>query len=271
MEGPHATLQEEAPGGVGPEVLLAPKVILAMQGVAGNRAVSRLLAHRSTAPMLIHRMTDAAASEYAVKAGVAKAEADEKTSTGKRYDPKAKTWVTPSSEAIYDAYILAYDKAPDKSKFALTYVTYEEKRGTKASSAKDKTKPINVENDSELKALWGSSATFDKWERARAIAKMFTDAGYKVGAIEESSESSSATPPVLFDVIGHPMIAKFEIHPGGGIHKAPYIRISSNKGMIKVRNDSIQPAYDKLTEAAVKYVNVAIAGAVEKPKDVVVV
>jgi hypothetical protein len=68
------------------------------------------------------------------------------------------------------------------------------------------------------------------------------DSGYKVTNIQESSRSSAKdNPPVLFDIVGHPMISKFEIHPGKGIHKAPYIRISTQTGMIKIINKNSNP------------------------------
>jgi hypothetical protein len=153
-----------------------------------------------------------------------------------------------------------YDAAVTKSggKMRIAFDAWKEARNKKAASAKDKLKPIDVNNEGQLKALWGGPARFDKWERATAIREMFTTAGYACSAPVESTTSSSTTPPVLFEVQGHPTINQFEIHPGGGIHAAPYIRVSSNRGLIKVINNGLSTVYDPLGQTRAIYVDVAI-------------
>ena len=233
-----------------------PLPLLTLQRLVGNQAVARLIGRRGSAGhILVQRMSNEAAAAVAEKHGVTKEDAQTNATQGLRWDPVKKEWAKPKTETVYDDFIGAYDKSNGKMK--LTFAQYEVQREKKVATAADYTKPINIDDQGQLKALWGSSAAFDKWATAQRIAKMFTDLKYAVTEPKESTESSSKTPPVLFDVLKHNHIAKFEIHPGGGIHKGPYIRLSTWKGMIKVINTKSNPPYDKLTENAV-YADVAI-------------
>ncbi|MFO0301861.1 MAG: DUF4157 domain-containing protein [Pseudanabaena sp.] len=171
------------------------------------------------------------------------------------FDPVAEEWIAPDDMDMWERFIQSYTKS--QGKMRLTYAQFEESAAKKAEKEAESKIPIDIENDQQLQSLWGSSAGIDKKERVEAIKQMFEESGYKVVDIVESTKSSSPTPPTLFNIEKHPTIAKFEIHPGGGIHKAPYIRISTQKGMIKVINKNSIPPYDKLSEKAVKYVEVS--------------
>ncbi|WP_300032211.1 hypothetical protein [uncultured Roseobacter sp.] len=158
-------------------------------------------------------------------------------------------------DTFYKAFMDIKSKAG--ARFTLSFVEYTEVQLAKAEKEELAKIPVDLSNSAEVGALYGSSTVIDPVERVAAIKKLFTDAGYECSATDISTTSSSSTPPHLFDVIGHPAIFKFEVHPGGGIHTASYIRISTNKGMIKVINSNSNPAYDKLNEKA-KYVTVSI-------------
>lgn len=155
----------------------------------------------------------------------------------------------------------AYNKALEKSngKMKLNLEEFSKRIIEKAEKSKLKG-PIDITNDEQLKALWGTLPKFDRDERVAVIAKMFTDAGLAVENIGESKRSSTLDkglpPPILFDIKGLSTISKFEIHPGGGIHAAPYIRISTNKGMIKIYNSKIKPEYISKDENTFKTLDV---------------
>ncbi|MEH2014449.1 eCIS core domain-containing protein [Nostoc sp.] len=171
------------------------------------------------------------------------------------FDPVANQWVVPDDIGVWQTFIQGYKKSNGKMK--LTYAEFAERTAMKAEQAVASKIPIDIENEEQLRSLWGSRSDIDKMERISVIVEMFKKSGYKVTNIEESTRSSSSNPPMLFDIEGHPTIKKFEIHPGGGIHQAPYIRISTHKGMIKVINKNSDPAYNRLTEKGVKYVEVS--------------
>jgi len=219
-----------------------------LQRTFGNQATARM----------IQRMSVVEAVTAATEGG-ATGEQEEITrlaTEGKRFDPIGKEWVMPAREKLWDDFYALHKRS---AKFQLSYKAWEEKQLAKGDTSEDDKKVLDVNDHAQLKALWGPSPVFDKWERATAIAKMFTDGGVTVEAPEESKpgKTSSKTPPVLFKITDHKMITMFEIHPGGGIHKAPYIRISTQKGMIKVINSSVEPKYDQLQEKAVIYIDVA--------------
>ena len=172
------------------------------------------------------------------------------------FDPVAKISVVPDDKEIWEQFINGFKKS--NGKMNITFKDFAANAVKKAEKEEAGKHPVDINDKSQLAALWGSSSTIDKAERVLAIAKMFTDAGYEVINIVESSRSSSNTPPMLFDIRDHPTITKFEIHPGGGIHNAPYIRISTQKGMIKIINTASKPAYDRLTEKNVMYVEVTL-------------
>jgi hypothetical protein len=171
------------------------------------------------------------------------------------FDPVAKEWVVPDDMAVWEQFIAGYKKSQGKMK--ITYADFAASKAKKAEKESASKIPIDIEDDQQLRSLWGSGSVIDKMERVNAIREMFEKSGYKVTNVVESEKTSSKTPPMLFDIVGHPTITKFEIHPGGGIHKAPYIRISTQKGMIKVINSNSKPAYERLTEKGVKYVEVS--------------
>jgi len=171
------------------------------------------------------------------------------------FDPVANQWVVPDDMDVWNRFITGYEKS--KGKMKQSYAEYAEKAEKKAEKEQESKIPIDIEDEEQLRSLWGSESGINKQERVTAIVKMFEDSGYQVQNIIESTRSSSSTPPMLFDIVNHPTIVKFEIHPGGGIHAAPYIRISTQKGMIKVINKNSYPPYNKLTELNVTYVEVS--------------
>ena len=64
------------------------------------------------------------------------------------------------------------------------------------------------------------------------IADAFRREGY--GAVVEQSTKGSKK-SVQVRISGHKTIANIQVHPGGGIHSGPYIKISTSKwGKIKV-------------------------------------
>jgi len=86
------------------------------------------------------------------------------------------------------------------------------------------------------KILWGKSA--------ETIAAAFRKAGYKV-IIKQSSKGSGKARIIVIQ--GHPKISQIQVHPGGGIHRGPYIKISTNNGKIKVINSKYKPTLEKNT------------------------
>lgn len=149
-------------------------------------------------------------------------------------------------------------KSKPKAKLDMTYVQFLSAQLAKARKEELAKIPIDLSDEGALKSLYGSATVIDPVERVAAIKQLFEDAGFECGATVISTASSSDTPPHLFDVVDHPAISKFEIHPGGGIHKASYVRISTNKGMIKVINSNSDPAYDKLNEKKTTYITVSV-------------
>lgn len=168
-----------------------------------------------------------------------------------RFDPVADKWLVPDDDELWDTFIQGYERSGGKMK--MSFEEFEARKIKKAEQEEASKIPIDVSDSDQLKRLWGPSLKIDPKERVPAIIKMFTEVGIKVSQPVVSDRSSSDTPPTLFDV-EHPMISKFEIHPGGGIHKAPYIRISTNIGMIKIIHSGSYPAYDRLDEKNVIYI-----------------
>lgn len=71
--------------------------------------------------------------------------------------------------------------------------------------------------------LWGRSAD--------EIAKTFNDAGYGTVVRQSTRGSQRST---IIEISGHSSIGQIQVHPGGGIHGGAYVKISTNKGIIKV-------------------------------------
>jgi len=137
---------------------------------------------------------------------------------------------------------------------------FKERYLAKNKNVKDGTKPFDVDDTSALKALWGGKARFTKFERAEAIMKMFTGAGFAISDFIVSSESSAKdNPPVLFNIVGHPVIRDFEIHPGGGIHGASYIRVRTTNKIYKIYNSKLPEAYNDKGQVRAVKIDVAIA------------
>lgn len=93
---------------------------------------------------------------------------------------------------------------------------------------------------SNPKALWGKSAD--------EIADVFRSQGYKV-TIEQSTKGSGKATMIRIEGGNINMI---EIHPGGGRHGSSYIKVSTDKGIMKVVGGSKadykgNPAEEKAT------------------------
>jgi hypothetical protein len=229
-----------------PSAALSVLRVQSLQRTLGNRATTNL----------IQRMSVVDAVKEAKGRGAP--EQDEEltrlATEGQRWDPNGKVWVTPKREDLWDQFFSQLTSLP---KFPVKYTIWEAAQLKKEGTALEGKKGLDIDDDNALKALWGASSVFDKWERAAAIEKQFKDAGFEVQTPAESApeKTSSKTPPVLFNIIGHKVIVSFEIHPGGGIHKGAYIRIKSQRGTIKVISSSATPAYLPLEEKDVKYVD----------------
>jgi hypothetical protein len=227
-----------------------------LQRSIGNRATTRL----------IQRMSVVEAVTAAREAGFTdETKATELATAKQRYDPVAKEWVTPSDETLWDEFYARYVelKSTGKVKFCPDYKKWEKGRLEKAKKKLEKENeaktPIDVDNEGELRALWGPSARFDKQERTKTIAEMFSREGYKT-EVWESKMSSSETPPMMIKIAEHPGIQLIEIHPGGGKHGAPYIRLSTPTRVIKVINKGLKAEYDPLGQTRADEIFVDIPG-----------
>lgn len=183
------------------------------------------------------------------------------STVGVPIQPKVAQGVTPAMAApvVESEQRQLYDDAVKKSGGRLKATFEEWQVGYLKKVGKDRTKPIDMKSDDAIKQVWGGKARFGKFERAKAIMKLFTDAGYEVKNFKVSSRSSAtANPPVLFDVVGHPEISGFEIHPGGGIHGAAYIRISASSGLVKVYNSKLPEEYSDEGQTRARMIDVSI-------------
>ena len=72
-------------------------------------------------------------------------------------------------------------------------------------------------------SLWGRSA--------QEIAEVFRAAGYSATVRQSTLGSQLAA---IVEIRGHSQIAQIQVHPGGGRHGGAYIKISTNKGIVKV-------------------------------------
>jgi hypothetical protein len=243
-----------------------------------GRMLQRAVSRRAGQGRVLARMTDevAAAAATESKADGTPEEHLEKARLKQRYEPKAKLWFVPEDESLWDEYWALWQRS--KGKMGQTFAVWAP--GRKVAIAKEveqeklravgRVKPFNLQalrdaagggseaGAAQALAIWGADARFDKLGQAAVIRKMFEYAGYTVSAVEESTRTSSWTPPVLIKLT-HPVIKDIELHPGGGIHGTvkpqgkdgvgaqvvgngpPYIRIetSDKQEPIKLRNKAL--------------------------------
>lgn len=173
-----------------------------------------------------------------------------------KFDPNSRAWVVVEDPEDWLAFKEAIRKS--RGRMNMPYPDYAERQQNKREREELARRPVDINNNSELAVFYGSKRAVDPEERYAAIKKMFEEAGFKVTAKRVSGRSSSSTPPHLFEVEDHPTILSFELHPGGGIHAAPYVRVKTTKGVVKIINKKSVPPYDKLDEKPWKYIEVSI-------------